>query len=576
MRDITELGNEENYDISVEESLNFEKVAIDIGATASGLIMGYNAGKTTGQIVGQEKGKLEVLRQLDVPTLEGDYYSQVKNISKNLVVLFSPISVIYTLNDKGKRVTLDVIEVSEMDNNMKTAFMDKDKSFFENLFLNKMALETQYAESFNARRLLQNFGKLNSQVTGQKKKASTLYDVNMEVLAMQDIYKNASYKLQALMEKAAQGIEQNIKLELERPFDTYSELGNYQMFKIAKLTDDQYRQKNLLDKKYVSKNLRIGFVGNRVVYTVDDNIIAQLKTMDMTPEGFVKFQAKDTPYFRNLFLKQANKASMTKQASVVTKAKELFENSKVPIKAYYTLFNRKYGTKWIDFDTEQFIKIVELDFNLDKPIPPIVLDKMFVLQNICSTNDCLKNAFIFEKTCRTINDKPVDFSEYEYNLTAVELMKALQVIDELTPNNDIFDDFTEEVMTYLTKALVVADCRCIAPNRNIISSDLEEKFFQTLNKDLTYRWSTMNSAEFSYQNIIQPFTASVINIVRKAGKYDSDAIDEAIVQVANSFKIADERVLNLARQNIVINLSLDIVLDKYAEETEECIKNLEL
>lgn len=576
MRDITELGNEENYDISVEESLNFEKVAIDIGTAASGLIMGYNVGSKAGKILGQEKGKLEVLKQTDLPTLEGDYYSQVKNISKNLVILFSPISVLYTLNDKGKRVTLDVVEVSEMDDRMKTAFMDKDKTFFKNLFLNKMMLETQYAESFNARRLLQNFGKLNSQVTGQKKEASTLYDINMEVLAMQDIYKNASYKLQALMEKTAEGIEQNIRLELERPFDSYSDIGDYELFKVAKLTDDQYRQKNLLDKKYISKNLRIGFVGNRVVYTVDDNIIAQLKTMDMTPEGFIKFQAKDIPYFRKLFFKQASKVSMTKQASVVTKAKELFENSKVPIKAYYTLFNKKYGTSWIDFDTEQFIKIVELDFNLDKPIPPIVLDKMFILQNICSTNDCLRNAFIFEKTCRTINDKPVNFSEYEYNLTAVELMKALQVIDELTPNNDIFDDFTEEVMTYLTKALVVADCRCIAPNRNIISSDLEEKFFQTLNKDLTYRWTTMNQAELNYQNVIQPFTASVINIVRKAGKYDSDAIDEAIAQVSNAFKISDERVINLARQNAVINLSLDIVLDKYAEETEECIKNLEL
>ena len=576
MRDITELGNEENYDISVEESLNFEKVAIDIGTAASGLIMGYNVGSKAGKILGQEKGKLEVLKQTDLPTLEGDYYSQVKNISKNLVVLFSPISVLYTLNDKGKRVTLDVVEVSEMDDRMKTAFMDKDKTFFKNLFLNKMMLETQYAESFNARRLLQNFGKLNSQVTGQKKEASTLYDINMEVLAMQDIYKNASYKLQALMEKTAEGIEQNIRLELERPFDSYSDIGDYELFKVAKLTDDQYRQKNLLDKKYISKNLRIGFVGNRVVYTVDDNIIAQLKTMDMTPEGFIKFQAKDIPYFRKLFFKQASKVSMTKQASVITKAKELFENSKVPIKAYYTLFNKKYGTSWIDFDTEQFIKIVELDFNLDKPIPPIVLDKMFVLQNICSTNDCLRNAFIFEKTCRTINDKPVNFSEYEYNLTAVELMKALQVIDELTPNNDIFDDFTEEVMTYLTKALVVADCRCIAPTRNIISSDLEEKFFQTLNKDLTYRWGTMNQAELSYQNVIQPFTASVINIIRKAGKYDSDAIDEAIAQVSNAFKISDERVINLARQNAVINLSLDIVLDKYAEETEECIKNLEL
>ena len=86
----------------------------------------------------------------------------------------------------------------------------------------------------------------------------------------------------------------------------------------------------------------------------------------------------------------------------------------------------------------------------------------------------------------------------------------------------------------------------------------------------------MNPVESQYQNIIQPFTASVVNIVRKAGKYTSDAIDLAIKQVSDSFNIKDERVLNLSRQNVVINLSLDMVLDKYDEESEASIKNLEL
>lgn len=575
MKDIFEMANEDNYDISMQDTLDFEKTALDLH-TAASMLMGFKVGNKAGRIIGEEKGKVNALRNAEIPTVEGDYYTQVKNISKNLKVLFSPISVIYTIEDKGKRVTLDVIEVSEMDETMKNAFANKNRDYFKNLFINKMQLETQYAEIFNAKKLLSNFNNVNSKITGHTKKASTLYDTNMEVLALQDMYKNAGYKLQELIEKTAQGIESFVSLELERPISNYSELGNYEIFKIAKLTDDEYRQKNLLDKNYISKNLRIGFVGNRVVYTVDDNIVAQLSTLDMTPEGFTKFKSRDIKFFKDLFFKEANKVGLVKQASVVSNAKELFSDSKVPIKTYYALFNKKYGTEWIDFDTEEFIKIVELDFNLEKPIPPIVLDKMFTLQNICSTNDCLENAFIFEKTCRTVNDKPVDFSEYEYNLTTVELMKALQIIDELTPNNDIFDDFTEEVMTYLTKALVVADCRCIAPNRKIISSDLEEKFFQTLNGDLNYRWATMNPAERQYQSIIQPFVASVVNIVRKAGKYTSEAIDLAMEQVKKAFNIQDERVLNLSRDNVVINLSLDMVLDKYDKESEESIKNLEL
>ena len=575
MRDIFEMTNDSDYDVSLEEEASFEKVAFDLN-TAASMLIGFKVGNKAGQAIGEEQGKLQSLRNSDLPTLEGDYYSQVENISKNLKILFSPISVIYTLEDKGKRVTLDVIETSEMDENMRNAFNNKNKNYFKNLFINKMQLETQYAEMFNAKKLLTNFKNVSSKITGQTKKASTLYETNMEVIALQDMYKNAGHKLQELIEKTAQNIETPVTLQLERPISDYSELGNYEIFKIAKLTDFEYRQKNLLDRNYIIKNLRVGFVGNRVVYTIDDNIVAQLSTLNMTPEGFTKFKSKDTNFFKKLFLKQSDKTGLVKQASVVTNAKDLFSDSKVPIKTYYALFNKKYGTEWINFDTEEFIKIIELYFNLEKPIPPIVLDKMFTLQNICSTNDCLENAFIFEKTCRTVNDKPVDFSEYEYNLTAVELMKALQIIDELTPNNDIFDDFTEEVMTYLTKALVVADCRCITPNRKIISSDLEEKFFQTLNGDLNYRWATMNPIEKQYQSVIQPFVASVVNIVRKAGKYTSDAIDLAMEQVSKSFNIQNERVLSLSRNNVVINLSLDIVLDKYDQESEESIKNLEL
>lgn len=575
MRDIFEMTNDNDYDVSIEESLDFEKVAFNVN-TAASMLIGFKVGNKAGQAIGKEQGKLQSLKNSDLPTLEGDYYSQIENISKNLKVLFSPVSVIYTLEDKGKKVTLDVVETTEMDENMRTAFNNKNKDYFKNLFINKMQLETQYAEIFNAKKMLSNFKNTTSKITGQTKKASTLYETNMEVLALQDMYKNAGYKLQELIEKTAQGIETPVSLQLERPISKYSELGNYEILKVAKLTDFEYRQKNLLDRNYIVKNLRVGFVGNRVVYTIDDNIVAQLTTLHMTPEGFMKFKEKDTNFFKKLFLKQSDKTGLVKQASVAANAKELFSDSKVPIKTYYALFNKKYGTEWIDYDTEEFIKIVELDFNLDKPIPPIVLDKMFTLQNICSTNDCLENAFIFEKTCRTVNDKPVDFSEYEYNLTAVELMKALQIIDELTPNNDIFDDFTEEVMTYLTKALVVADCRCIAPNRKIISSDLEEKFFQTLNGDLNYRWATMNKMEAQYQSVIQPFVASVVNIVRKAGKYSAEAIDLAMEQVSKSFNIQDERVLTLSRDNVVTNLTLDMVLDKYDEESEESIRNLEI
>ena len=133
MRDIFDI-TDENYDVSSSEALNFQKVAFSINSAISTL-MGYATGRELGKTIGEEKAKTDMTRNMELPTIEGDYYSQVKNIAKNLKVLFSPMSVIYILNDKGREITLDVIETDEMDSIMREAFSNKDKNYFKNLFV---------------------------------------------------------------------------------------------------------------------------------------------------------------------------------------------------------------------------------------------------------------------------------------------------------------------------------------------------------------------------------------------------------------------------------------------------------
>ena len=290
MRDIFEMTNDSDYDVSLEKEASFEKVAFNLN-TAASMLIGFKVGNKAGQAIGKEQGKLQSLKNSDLPTLEGDYYSQVENISKNLKILFSPISVIYTLEDKGKRVTLDVIETSEMDENMRNAFNNKNKDYFKNLFINKMQLETQYAEMFNAKKLLTNFKNVSSKITGQTKKASTLYETNMEVLALQDMYKNAGHKLQDLIEKTAQNIETPVTLQLERPISDYSELGDYEIFKIAKLTD--------LESTYGKKNLKNNdaykdLVAYQIAYDAKkDSLDTEMAFLKNTLESFKSARTND-------------------------------------------------------------------------------------------------------------------------------------------------------------------------------------------------------------------------------------------------------------------------------------------
>ena len=173
----------------------------------------------------------------DFPNVEGSYYAQIDNTARNLKVLLSPVSVIFTIPNNSSSITLDVIEISEMDDRMKEAFKNKDKEFFKKLFLNNMMLQTTLAEQHNASKLLKNYNALNESVNGIKKKANEdIYGDVVDAAIFQDKFKNLGTSTQAVFEKIASSINEDINLYLKRPFD-YSEIGDLPIYKtFASLT----------------------------------------------------------------------------------------------------------------------------------------------------------------------------------------------------------------------------------------------------------------------------------------------------------------------------------------------------
>lgn len=560
----------DDYDVTSLESLEFEKQAFNMNL-ASSVLLGYGAGAEIGKNYTQYKRGNKALKSQEFPNVEGTYYSQIDNIAKNLRVLFSPVSVIYTLPNNSSSVTLDVIETSEMDERMKDAYRNKNKDFFKNLFLNNMMLQTTLAEQRNAKELLKTYNSLNKNINGVDKKANeTIYGDVVDAAIFQNKFANLGTSTQSVFEKIANKINKKINLYLSRPFD-YSEIGEFPLYKTAKELQDK-----LLDMKYIKKNVKVGFVGNRVVYTVDNHILAQMNTMNMSPESFKKFKQMDSNYFKDKFIKEGNKSEITKKAAEVTKIEDIFIKSDIPAAIYLVLLTNRFGNEWLDYDTEFLIKAVEVEFNLSVAIAPMVLDKIFMIQNVSKSLDCLHSAFLFEKACRIFNNKPISFADYEYGLTIGEIINGLQILDALTPDNDIFDDLSEEVMTYITKSLVLSGCRCIHPDRKIISSELEEKFFTTLNADITYRWFTLNPAELQYQKIIQPLCISVLDALRANGDKTAKSIESTLNKMVTKFKIKNEKVINLTRDNIVDNLALDIMLDSLEKEIQDIRVDLNL
>lgn len=560
------------------------KTAFDINMAASTLL-GYSIGNTGGKMIGKSTAEDKILRdslrKSDIPSLEGDYYSQVDNIFKKLKIMFTPLSVVYMVEDKGKNVTLDVIEKSEMNEKMKEAYKDKNVDFFKNLMINKIKLDIQDVEQIFSKKIIDANNKLSS---AMNKKASEdesdIFADMKEFYTIQRVVDKYPEKMiSTLLKEASERIDDiKVSFELERPIKNYSDLGDCELniFKIAKSVSDEKTQERFLNPKYLKNKVRVGFVADRVTFTVDDVIIAQLHIMSMNDEGYDRFRNKDVNYFKNLFLKEADKSELVKVAKEVIEMKDIFHNSTTHPKIYYLVLNSKFGKEWLEYDPEVLIKVIETEFGLTEAIYDRALDKILCIHNICNSTDCLTNAFIFEKAARALNDKPISFTEWEYNLTPGELVNALQIMDELTPTNDIFDDLSEDVVSYISKAFVIGDCRAILPNRNIISSELEERFFEILNSDINQRWSSLNSQEIVYQRYIQPLSSAIVKGVRISNKYDADSIESILQSLIKKSKITDGRIINLSRQTAIANLSIDIMLDEVDKELKDMRKLLNI
>ena len=86
----------------------------------------------------------------------------------------------------------------------------------------------------------------------------------------------------------------------------------------------------------------------------------------------------------------------------------------------------------------------------------------------------------------------------------------------------------------------------------------------------TYIW------EIQYQKVIQPLCISILDALRANGDKSPKAIDTTLNKMVTRFKIKNERVINLTRDNIVDNLALDIMLDSLEKDIQDIRVDLNL
>lgn len=534
------------------------------------------------------------------PDVNGNYYNQIQSIVNNLTVIFTPISVIYSVKNKGKDFTLDTLELSEMTPSMKIEWKNKNEKYFKNILINKIYSEMQIAETGFAREFLKKNAEVEEILTGKEVLGS-------EYLQDIDILENA--KSAALFyldedptkEKIASTISDSIKyhfdidLTLERPLDKYAGIvsSTLKCFGIGNDNNQSIEKikKKIENPSYVIKNIQIGFMPDRVIFSLDNQLISTLLIVDMNEDGYSHFIKRDSSYFKNLFTEQVKKnmleAKIEKKASVeneIIDADTVFNSSSTHPVTLYLMLIKKIGIDALNYDQMVIEDIIKKAFNINS-VSEVVMDKIQVILTANQSMSIYTNAYAFEKAVLGLSSKPINFLESQKSdVRFQDIVFAIDVLDRITPFDDIYDNFSKEVINYIADVLSENKIYVYLPT-NIIGSPLEPAFNELVNESLTRYFIGKMTLATSDTNMDEQIKLDceyiadnaliMLKAIRKIITEENPNISGIIDGLLEKKEIK-ERFRLMIKQQIVYNLSCDTILRLYENTLQKQVEALNL
>lgn len=572
-----------------------------IGAITGGLAAKGNAEKLI-----KEQAAIMSRDMMNNVRVAGSYYDQVKNVIDTLTVMFTPVSVIYTVQNKGDTFTLDTIEVSEMNDYMRIAFKQRDEQYFKDIFVSKMHSEMQIAEQEFARRLLKKQMAVKNMVT---KEASETDDVDTmlftDVITKLSGMCNVFYGDDSLSKIASVIVDDvtndidciKIALELERPFDKYAGVitGIKGSLGVSTKKDKlQDLKEKLSDTGYVVKHINVGFFPDRVIFSLGNQLVSTLPLTSMNDDGYQKFLLQDTKYFKNVFSDTVKESmairpsiQMTKTASETLpekgSAQDCLKTSSVhPVLLYLVLCDR-FGLEWLQYDIAAINDIVRTEFDIDD-LPEANKNKIMTIMMANQSNTPFENAYAFEKAVLSVCSKPIDFMKKEREFINIQdIVFAIDVLDRVTPYDDIYDNFSLEVFNYIADVLSDKELYIYSPT-NIIMSELEPVFAERLN-DVLIKSIKKKMSAFSHSPLIDEeihakcdliadnsylALKNVRRIVEEKGITIGERMD-VINRVVFSMGVP-ESISEIVKNQIIRNMALDDMLFVFEEQLQMQIK----
>lgn len=592
-----------------------KKPQIDYPKKGNGFRIGVTPGAVVGALVGGAIAKNQVqkseqqriinernIANKELPAIDGNYYKQVENVANNLNIVFTPVSAIYVVKNGKKDFTLDTIETTEMNKDMKSAWKNKDEHYFKSLMMSKMYTEMQIAEQGFAKEFARKQLGIKDMITKDASDTSFIDEMN-EVETIEYVKKASSlFKGGDFREKLASSViddmereseEQYINLSLDRPFSKYAGVVSGISSCLGLGTKEEginLVKKKLENPSYTMKNIKVGFFPDRVIFSLGNQLVSTLPLTAMNEEGYSHFENQDSKYFKNYFAENV-KESLNKKASVtMVSSIEKIASDDLPLDndpasclrtsdahpvSIYLILCQRFGMEWLQFDIVIMEDIVKSEFNLDE-IPETNLAKISAILMANQSDNVYINAYAFEKAVLSLCSKPVDFLQSQVNdINIQDIVFAIDILDRVTPYDDIYDNFSKETLNYMATVLANKEFYVYSPT-NIIGSDLEPAFNETLNELLVRTIKnkmTLNSISkemdediYSKCEYIADNSLGLLKSVRRMMNENVEAsqINKGdLVDSILSKKGLREDLVSIIRRQVILNLSLDDVLTTY-------------
>jgi hypothetical protein len=601
-----------------------EKVAFPIGADA-GLIMGsIAAGLTMNHFSRKAKEQQQQQNAQPSPSIENGAYTQIENMLRDLKIVFTPISVIYSVNGQ----VFEIISTEEMNAYMRQAFIQKDANYFRDLLLNKINMETQLAEQAFAQRLLTANG------VGEQQKQANFLEKQEYLLKLSE------EESDVLVKKASQGLD-GVKITIDptfdslRPFDHSITFCNpRELEKVAGIFElFQGDQVQDVGVHQLNSQVNVGFLPDRVVFLWNGQLIDQLTLLHMNEEGFEAFRNRDKPFFIDLFKQYTKEVTEglqespsepnhieapeeeTHEASVSDILErlektaegfedilddftpvierdhiELFEDPDIHPIVYDKVLSHKYSNSWHRHEMESIMKQIEEDFHLSKGIEENPLNKLSIIHAISNPDHAMYTSpFTFEKYMRGMNSKSVLFEDFQGNLSFEEIMFGLELA-KLYNGEEVFFEFHSNVAAYVAEEIMNDGVRFVSNVLYDETNPSENDFFRTVNDLLMRKWKEEDSLGYRDNEGVRhrhTLTEQIVEIADDILKHYNSLLDVAdpynstrnILRSENLLDVVSSQdqtsVRNMVVQNVVAHVTTSLFLDYKREEYEHSISLLQ-